>query len=304
MSAGTSTSAVVAQNAAATTLANAPKSRALTTKVQLHMSVVLSILDHHMRRNASSTTRSDRVIGTLLGVQLGGGLIEITGSYPVPHVEKDKEVAVGKDFNRQMKALHARSSPGEQIVGWYATSTSPEASIDAKSCLVHDFYSSSECVNPVHLVVDVSLAAPLSVRAFHSVALASSAVSRALAAEFRPLPLEMHASEPERIAIAALAAKRDPAQGTSQSLEQSVERLLSLLDAVCAYVDDVVDGRIPPDAEMGKKIADLVSAVPHIAPEAFSSSFSRSVQDLLMIVMLSNLTRAQLCIAEKLGSVM
>ena len=70
-----------------------------------------------MRRNASSATRTDRVIGTLLGVQLGGGLIEITGSYPVPHVEKDKEVAVGKDFNRQMKALHAKSSPGEQVVG-------------------------------------------------------------------------------------------------------------------------------------------------------------------------------------------
>jgi len=157
-------------------------------------------------------------------------------------------------------------------------------------------------VNPIHLVVDVSLSAPLSVRAFHSVALASSTASRALAAEFRPLPLELYATEPEKIAMATLAAKRDP-NVSSQNLEQSVERLLALLDAVCAYVDDVVDGRIPPDAEIGKRIADLVSAVPHIAPEAFGNSFSRSIQDLLMVVMLSNLTRAQLSIAEKLSSV-
>jgi translation initiation factor 3 subunit F len=168
---------------------------------------------------------------------------------------------------------------------------------------VHDFYSSSECVNPIHLVVDVSLSSPLSVRAFHSVALAASPVSRALAAEFRPLSLEIQSSDSERIAMARLAANRETVQGATQTLEQSVEKLLALLDAVCAYVDDVVDGRIPPNAEMGKKIADLVSAVPHIAPEAFSSSFSKSVQDLLMVVMLTNLTRTQLCIAEKLVSV-
>jgi len=185
--------------------------------------------------------------------------------------------------------------------GWYATSTAPETSIDAKSCLVHDFYSSSECVNPVHLVVDVSLANPLSVRAFHSVALASSPVSRALAAEFRPLPLEIQASEPERIAMAALASKRDANQGISQNLEQSVEKLLVLLDAVTGYVDDVVEGRAAPDAKLGKEIADLVSAVPHISPDAFSASFSKSVQDLLMVVTLSNLTKAQLAVADKLG---
>lgn len=168
---------------------------------------------------------------------------------------------------------------------------------------MHDYYSTSECFNPVHLVVDVSFTAPLSVRAFHSVALASSPVSRALAAEFRPLALDLTSTEAEKIAMAALAQSRDPTQGTSQNLEQSVERLLTLLDSVCGYVDDVVDGRVQPDPEVGKKIADLVSAVPHISPDVFASSFSKSVQDLLMVVMLSNLTKAQLCISEKLNSV-
>jgi translation initiation factor 3 subunit F len=151
--------------------------------------------------------------------------------------------------------------------------------------------------------VDVSLTGPLCVRAFHSIPLVSSPSSRALAAEFRPLPLEMAATEAEKIAIAAVSHKRDPISGPTQNLQQSVERLLGLLDAVCGYVDDVVEGRAQPDPEMGKRIADLVSAVPSISPEVFGTSFSKSVQDLLMVVMLSNLTRAQLCIAEKIGSV-
>lgn len=118
-----SSSAVQAPSAGAATSTTAlsaaavVKPRVLSTRIQVHMSVVLSILDHHMKRNASATARNERVIGTLLGVQLGGGLIEVTGSYPVPHVEKDKEVAVGKDFNRQMRALFAKSNPGEQVVG-------------------------------------------------------------------------------------------------------------------------------------------------------------------------------------------
>lgn len=97
-------------------MAIATNKRDLTTKIQLHMSVVLSILDHHMRRNAGPS-KVHRVIGTLFGVHIGGGLIEITGAYPVPHIEKDKEVAVGKDFNKQMKVLYSKSNPGEQVVG-------------------------------------------------------------------------------------------------------------------------------------------------------------------------------------------
>lgn len=102
---------------ASSALAVPKASKSLTTKVQVHMAVVLGILDHHLRRNATSVTKAERVIGTLIGVHLGGGLIEITGSYPVPHEDKDKAVAIGKEYNRKMKALYAKSHTGEQVVG-------------------------------------------------------------------------------------------------------------------------------------------------------------------------------------------
>ena len=102
---------------ATSVLATSTKAKSLTTKVQLHMSAVLSILDSHMRRNLTTGNKSERVIGTLLGAYSAGGVVEITSAYIVPHVEKDKEVAVGKDYNKQMKTLHAKSHPGDQVVG-------------------------------------------------------------------------------------------------------------------------------------------------------------------------------------------
>jgi translation initiation factor 3 subunit F len=124
-----------------------------------------------------------------------------------------------------------------------------------------------------------------------------------LAAEFRPLSLELTATEAEKLAMGALAQSRGTNAVVPQTLEQSVEKLLALLDSVTSYVDDVVEGRVQPDPEVGKRISDLVSAVPHISPDAFSSSLSKSLQDLLMLTMLSNMTKAQLSISERMNSV-
>ena len=58
------------------------------THPQVSPSVVLSVLDHYVRRNEDQ----ERVIGTLLGVVNEAGEIEVRGSFPVPHSEKDDTV--------------------------------------------------------------------------------------------------------------------------------------------------------------------------------------------------------------------
>jgi translation initiation factor 3 subunit F len=42
--------------------------------------------------------------------------------------------------------------------------------------------------------------------------------------------------------------------------------------------------------------------VPHLQPEAFDALFNESVQDVLLVTYLSNLVRAQVALAEKLGT--
>jgi len=48
---------------------------------------------------------------------------------------------------------------------------------------------------------------------------------------------------------------------------------------------------------------EIVSSVPKIDKANFEQSFNNSVQDLLMVVYLANMTRAQLGIAERLQSI-
>ena len=62
-------------------------------------------------------TRRPHVAGTLLGT-VTAGVVEVLSCFPVPHMEKDEEVAVGKDFNRQMLKLQRKVNPAATVVGW------------------------------------------------------------------------------------------------------------------------------------------------------------------------------------------
>ncbi|CAM9983334.1 unnamed protein product [Ectocarpus sp. 4 AP-2014] len=81
--------------------------------VKVHPMVLFSVLDHYLRRPENQK----RVIGTLLGT-VTANVVEITNSFAVPHLEKNDEVAVGKDFNKSMLALQQRVNGRESVVGW------------------------------------------------------------------------------------------------------------------------------------------------------------------------------------------
>ena len=54
---------------------------------------------------------------------------------------------------------------------------------------------------------------------------------------------------------------------------------------------------------IGRFLMDIVTSVPKLDKNQFELSFSNSVQDLLMVTYLSNMTRAQLGVAERLQSI-
>jgi hypothetical protein len=82
------------------------------TEVIVHPLVLLHVLDHHTRRQEAN----GRVIGTLLG-RRDGKTVEVTNCFAVPHAERGDEVAIGKDFNKTMLALHLRTNRKEVVVG-------------------------------------------------------------------------------------------------------------------------------------------------------------------------------------------
>ena len=87
-----------------------------------------------------------------------------------------------------------------------------------------------------------------------------------------------------------------------QELQKSLARLQSMVDGVYRYVDDVVEGRCKPDATIGRFVAEAIAALPQLGPDALEALFASSVQDVLMVMYLSGLVRAQLALADRLNS--
>jgi len=273
------------------------------SQIIVHPMVLLHVLDHHTRRQEVS----GRVIGTLLG-RRDGKSVEITNCFAVPHAERGEEVAIGKDFNKQMLALHMRANRKESVVGWYASSALEENQGDLiadTSSLIHEFYAGESVEgDPIHLVVDTRLKEDaISVRAFKSTPVVVQ--GEPLANLFHELSLTMESTEPEAICLNKMVSDGNTAPEEIDSVEPllvSMEKLYKLLETATEYVDAVVDGKIAPDAEVGRQIADALATVPRIRPEVFDKLFNDSLQDLLMVTYLSNITRTQLTIAEKLNA--
>ncbi|EXB58176.1 hypothetical protein L484_026378 [Morus notabilis] len=87
-----------------------------------------------------------------------------------------------------------------------------------------------------------------------------------------------------------------------EGMEASMERLLALIDDVSRYVDNVVEGNIAPDNNIGRFISDTLASVPKLSPMAFDKLLNDSLQDHLLLLYLSSITRTQLSLAEKLNT--
>jgi len=294
--------------------------------VHVHPMVLLSVLDHHTRRpDVGASQGNNRVIGTLLGnwrVEKNQKIVEITNCFAVPHAERGDEVAIGKDFNRQMLALHMRSNPKEMVVGWYATAMKESSEEDDDeeeeykciadtSSLIHEFYS-GECEDgdPIHLVIDTSLVTDsIGIKAYKSTPVQLK--GEALGNLFNEIKVSIKTTESERITLDHMITSSSKKEEENKSenttdLEVSMERLLSLLEKASEFVDKVVDDydseNDAQNEKVGRAIADTLSSVPRIRPEVFDKMFNDSLQDLLMVTYLSNITRTQLSIAEKLNA--
>jgi len=88
-----------------------------------------------------------------------------------------------------------------------------------------------------------------------------------------------------------------------KSLELSLKNLLGMVDTVQDYVNKVLEGKVNGDSRVGRFLADTVSSLPRVDSLLLENIFNSSLQDLLLVVYLSNLTRTQLLLSEKLQKV-
>ncbi|KAL6968377.1 Eukaryotic translation initiation factor 3 subunit F [Sarracenia purpurea var. burkii] len=274
-----------------TVLQSVPSPTSLSAKV--HPLVIFNICDCFVRR----PDQADRVIGTLLGSIFPDGTVDIRNSFAVPHNESSDQVAVDIDYHHTMLQSHQKVNPKEVIVGWFSTGFG----VTGGSALIHEFYS-REVSNPVHLIVDTGFSnGEASIKAFVSVSL--SLGEQQLAAQFQEIPLDLRMVEAERVGFDILKTTMvDKLPNDLEGMEATMERLLALIDDVYQYVDDVVEGRVAPDNNIGRFISETVASIPKISPSSFDKLVNDSLQDQLLLLYLSSITRTQLSLAEKLNT--
>ncbi|KAL8552111.1 hypothetical protein ACS0TY_000971 [Phlomoides rotata] len=263
-----------------------------SVSARVHPLVIFNICDFYVRR----PDQSERVIGTLLGSVLPDGTVDIRNSYAVPHNESSDQVALDIDYHQNMLASQQKVNPKEVIVGWFST-----GGVTGGSALIHEFYS-REVNNPIHLTVDTEFrSGNASIKAYVSIGL--SLGDQQLAAQFQEIPLDLRMVEAEKIGFDVLKPTNvDKLPNDLEGMEASMERLLALIDDIYKYVDDVVEGRTTPDNKIGRFISDTVASLPKLLPHAFDKLVNDSLQDQLLMLYLSSITRTQLSIAEKLNT--
>lgn len=126
---------------------------------------------------------------------------------------------------------------------------------------------------------------------------------RPLVAQFQEIPLDLQMAEAERVGFDILKKTSvDKLPSDLEGMEVSMERLLTLIDDVYKYVDDLVEGRVAPDHSIGRYIAEAVESIPKLSPSAFDKLVYDNQQDQLLLLYLSSITRTQLSLAEKLNT--
>jgi len=85
-----------------------------------------------------------------------------------------------------------------------------------------------------------------------------------------------------------------------ESLDLSLSKLLDSLDIISNYITKVVEKKEKGDTEIGCAIAEALASIPFIESGRFKKMFNGTVQDLLMVVYLGNLSRTQVALADKI----
>merc|ERR1712060_974378 len=255
--------------------------------------------------------------GTLLGWISEGSVVDITDSFPVVHKDTEEGVLMDQDYHKQMLGLRQKVSPREVVVGWFSTGKE----INATSAVIHAFYCTKESQftatavlpGPVHVLVPTSLSSAQQSFGIHAFVNVRTVVAESLL-QFHEVPLRVQTSAAEKSGISQLMQARRATReavgsggapkdiASIDGFEGGLKELLSLFRRIQEYVQAVQKGNVKGDLAVGRGLTSALCAEPLIDMEAVEQLCTSSLQDALMVVFLSNLTRTQISIAEKINA--
>lgn len=272
--------------------------------VKVHPVVLFNIIDSFERRSK----KTPRVFGTLLGNVDKLGNVEVSNSFVVLYREKEGELYIDLNLARELGDLHRKVNPNESIVGWFAVGP---GSSDDYAFLLHEYYS-RETTNPIHLCVDPSTEKGLDIKAFVStnfgIPNGDESSRGTMFSQVSSLSL-VAGYDTELVALRTCANGMMEPDGLPidkelDSILKSCGEISSLLSTVLEYIDEKIlntsaASRPANCNDIGRQLMSMVENV--IPLDASNTEAMNAVlKDLLMVIYLSNLSKTQLMLNEKL----
>jgi len=276
------------------------------TNVKIHSTILFEILDGYERRKENS----NRVVGTLLG-KVHGSEVTITSCFPVNHSDNKDNVQLDMSYARKRAELELKAKPHEAIVGWFSTGTE----IVPQSTVIDEYYI-MECKRPIHLLINTELkeGTHMTIKTFISGTM--GVPSGNCGSIYEHIENEIVYHDAERVALDFIAKGSDKSYAMNEDkyktktsikmpdmMETSVDNIdnfKTTISFVTSYVQKVVDGELPMDSEVGRKLWNSLKMVPFVEEQNFSKMLTTNINDILQVRMLAKALKAQTSLNELL----
>ncbi|KAJ2793729.1 proteasome regulatory particle subunit [Coemansia helicoidea] len=270
-------------------------------KVIVHPLVLLSVVDHY-NRVAKDTKK--RVVGVLLG-QVEGDVVNVANSFAVPFEEDDKNPEVwflDHNYVDTMRDMFKKVNAKERIVGWYHNGPKLRAADLQISDLFRRYTAS-----PVLVVIDVhARAIGLPTDAYFAVEDIHDD-GTAATKTFEHVPSEIGAEEAEEIGVEHLL--RDIKDSATGSLATRVAHQLTSLQGLAerladtrVYLQQVLDGGLPPNSEIIQNLQDIFNLLPNLAIPDDAPAFTTHANDEYALIYVSAMARAIIALHDLINN--
>ena len=202
----------------------------------------------------------------------------------------------------------------ELVVGWFSTTSSSRTDYVTDNCsLIHEFYS-NECANPVHVVVDTLLPSNIEhmlIKAYMSKPILVGTF--ALGNVFQSLRVQLDMSNEQEVLCLyqmihgqadGLAWKNTSIISTISSAQDSFKCASVCLGNTINKAIHYVESSKDVNPQIHVAIADAIATLHSVKKEDFDAIFSSKKDTLLMISYLTEMTKTQLIVSEKLNAVL
>jgi translation initiation factor 3 subunit F len=220
---------------------------------------------------------------------------------------------VSTTSNRPPSPSFSVFCPDTSLPGAARYATSPE--LNSFSALIQNFYYTGEggtSPHPcIHLTLSTDPASPLSINTYISTTVGLSSERTGDSCLFVPVSHEINfSSEADRAGLEFIALAKDQPSRTaglptdSASLTKTLEQVHSMIVRVQKYVQGVLEsGAFAAEREVGRELLETLSLAPRVDAGELEKMFNSHLQDVLMVVYLSNLVRSQFDVANRLALV-